>query len=122
MPIAVVDALWAGRTRVPKGLQWEFYGPMFVENWTVPAYDLAKAKALLKAANYKGDPIPYRLLNNYYTNQNATAQVLTEMWRSVGLNVQINSVENWSQIMQRNDSRAVRDWSNSAPFSDPASR
>jgi peptide/nickel transport system substrate-binding protein len=61
------------------------------------------------------------LLNNYYTNQNATAQVITEMWRSVGLNVQINSVENWSQIMQRNDSRAVRDWSNSAPFSDPVS-
>ena len=21
-------------SRVPAGLQWEFYGPMFVENWT----------------------------------------------------------------------------------------
>jgi peptide/nickel transport system substrate-binding protein len=25
---AIVDSLWAGRTRVPKGLQWEFYGDM----------------------------------------------------------------------------------------------
>ncbi|WP_376987842.1 ABC transporter substrate-binding protein [Bosea sp. R86505] len=118
---AIVDSLWAGRTKVPAGLQWEYYGDMFHADWTVPEYNPKLAADLLKQAGYKGDPIPYRLLNNYYTNQNATAQILVEMWRSVGLNVQINSVENWSQIMQRNDSRAVRDWSNSAPFSDPVS-
>ncbi len=118
---AIVDALWSGRTRVPPGLQWEFYGPMFVENWTVPAYDLAKAKALLKEANYKGDPIPYRLLNNYYTNQVSTAQVLVEMWRAAGLNVQIEMKENWQQVFDTNSPRAVRDWSNSAGFNDPIS-
>jgi peptide/nickel transport system substrate-binding protein len=118
---AIVDALWSGRTRVPAGLQWEFYGPMFVENWTVPAYDLTKAKALLKEANYKGDPIPYRLLNNYYTNQVSTAQVLVEMWRAAGLNVQIEMKENWQQIFDTNSPRAVRDWSNSAGFNDPIS-
>ena len=118
---AIVDALWSGRTRVPPGLQWEFYGPMFVENWTVPAYDLAKAKALLKEANYKGDPIPYRLLNNYYTTQVSTAQVLVEMWRAAGLNVQIEMKENWQQIFDANSPRAVRDWSNSAGFNDPIS-
>lgn len=118
---AIVDSLWAGRTKVPAGLQWEYYGDMFHADWTVPEYNPKLAADLLKQAGYKGDPIPYRLLNNYYTNQNATAQILVEMWRSVGLNVQINSLENWSQIMQRDDSRAVRDWSNSAPFSDPVS-
>ncbi|MBN9511852.1 MAG: ABC transporter substrate-binding protein [Alphaproteobacteria bacterium] len=118
---AIVEALWSGRTRVPAGLQWEFYGPMFVENWTVPSFDLAKAKALLKEANYKGDPIPYRLLNNYYTNQVSTAQVLVEMWRQAGLNVQIEMKENWQQIFDTNSPRAVRDWSNSAGFNDPIS-
>jgi peptide/nickel transport system substrate-binding protein len=118
---AIVDALWSGRTRVPAGLQWEFYGPMFVENWTVPAYDPARAKALLKEANYKGDPIPYRLLSNYYTNQVATAQVLVEMWRQAGLNVQIEMKENWQQIFDGNGQRAVRDWSNSAGYNDPIS-
>jgi len=118
---AIVDALWANRTRVPAGLQWEYYGPMFVEGWTVPEYDPKKAQALLKAAGYKGDPIPYRLLNNYYTGQVATAQVLVEMWRQVGLNVQVEMKENWQQIFERNGQRAVRDWSNSAPFSDPIS-
>lgn len=118
---AIVEALWSGRTRVPAGLQWEFYGPMFVENWTVPSFDLAKAKALLKEANYKGDPIPYRLLNNYYTNQVSTAQVLIETWRQAGLNVQIEMKENWQQIFDTNSPRAVRDWSNSAGFNDPIS-
>lgn len=118
---AIVKSLWAGRTRVPAGLQWEYYGPMFVEGWTVPAYDPAKARELLKAANYKGDPIPFRVLNNYYTNQVATSQILVEMWRSAGLNIQIEMKENWQQIFEQNGQRAIRDWSNSAPFSDPIS-
>jgi peptide/nickel transport system substrate-binding protein len=118
---AIVDSLWAGRTRVPAGLQWEFYGPMFVEGWTVPEFNPQKAKDLIKAAGYKGEVIPYRLLNNYYTNQVSTAQVLLEMWRQVGLNVQIEMKENWQQIFENNGQRAVRDWSNSAPFTDPIS-
>lgn len=118
---AIVDSLWSGRTVVPKGLQWEYYGEMFVSDWSVPKYDPAEAQRLLKEAGYKGDPIPYRLLNNYYTNQTPTAQVLVEMWKQVGLNVQIEMKENWSQILSREPGRAVRDWSNSAPFNDPVS-
>ncbi len=118
---AIVDSLWAGRTKVPAGLQWDYYGDMFHADWTVPEYNPTLARDLLRQAGYKGDPIPYRLLNNYYTNQNATAQILVEMWRSAGINVEINMVENWTQIMARGDARAIRDWSNSAPFSDPVS-
>jgi peptide/nickel transport system substrate-binding protein len=118
---AIVDSLWAGRTVVPKGLQWEYYGEMFHADWSVPAFNLNEARRLLREANYRGDPIPYRLLNNYYTNQNATAQVLVEMWRQAGLNVQIEMRENWAQIFSRETPRAVRDWSNSAPFNDPVS-
>jgi peptide/nickel transport system substrate-binding protein len=118
---AIVESLWSDRTKVPAGLQWEFYGPMFVGDWKVPEFDLTKAKALLKEANYKGDPIPYRLLSNYYTNQVSTAQVLVEMWRQAGLNVQIEMKENWQQIFDGNGQRAVRDWSNSAGYNDPIS-
>ena len=78
---AIVDSLWAGRTRVPPGLQWEFYNDMFVPGWTVPPTDVARAKQLLKDAGYKGDAIPYRIRNDYYTAEVATAQVLVEMWR-----------------------------------------
>lgn len=118
---AIVQALFDGRTSVPAGLQWEYYGPMFQKDWTVPTYDQSLAKKLLAEAGYKGEPIPYRLLNNYYTNQVATAQVLVEMWRAVGLNVDIQMKENWQQIFAKDVPRAVRDWSNSALYNDPVS-
>lgn len=115
----IVDALWAGRTRVPKGLQWEFFGDMFIAEWNTPAYDPAKSRQLLKEAGYKGDPIPYRLLNNYYVNQVATSQVLVEMWKQVGVNVAIEVKETFVQLRDRSQPRGVRDWSSGATLSDP---
>lgn len=117
----IVDGLWAGRTRVPPGLQWEFYGPMFIEGWTVPAYDPARAQALLREAGYRGEPIPYRIRNNYYAAEVSTAQVLAEMWRAVGIEARIEVKENWSQVLATVPVRGVRDWSNSAVFDDPMS-
>jgi len=116
---AIVDALWAGRTRVPRGLQWEFFGDMFIADWNVPEYDPALARRLLKEAGYKGDPIPYRLLNNYYVNQVATSQVLVEMWRQVGVNVAVEMRETFVQLRDRSQPRGVRDWSSGATLNDP---
>jgi len=119
---AIVKSLWGNRTNVPAGLQWEYYGPMFQKNWTVPKFDPVLAIRMVKESGYKGEPIPFRVLNNYYTNQVQTAQVLTEMWRAVGLNVDMQMKENWGQIMETaNSARGIRDWSNSAPFNDPVS-
>ena len=66
---AIVDSLWAGRTTIPQGMQWPFFADMFVKSWHVPEFNLATARDLLKQAGYKGDTIPYRLLNNYYTTR-----------------------------------------------------
>lgn len=118
---AIVAALWAGRTSVPKGLQWPHYGDLYIADWSVPAYDPTLARNLVREAGYRGEPIPYRLLPNYYTNQVDTAQILVEMWRQVGLNVEIHMKENTQQLMERSADRALRDWSNSAPFNDPVS-
>ncbi len=118
---AIVDSLWVGRAKVPAGLQWPFYGPMFVEGWTVPKFDPARAQQLLKAAGYDGAPIAYRARNNYYTAEVATAQVLVEMWRAVGLNVHLEVKENWGEVLDKAGPRGVRDWSNSPTFDDPVS-
>ncbi|MBU6498196.1 MAG: ABC transporter substrate-binding protein [Rhodospirillales bacterium] len=117
---AIVDALWAGRSRVPPGLQWEFYGAMFVKGWQVPKTDAAQARALIKAAGYKGEPIAYRVRNDYYTAEVATAQILAELWKQVGLNIDLQVKENWAEVLNKTG-RGVRDWSNSAVFDDPVS-
>jgi len=118
---AIVNGLFLGRTSVPAGLQWEYYGNMFHRDWTVPRFDLALARRLVQEAGYRGEPIPYRVGPGYYTNQIPTAQVLVEMWRAAGLNVRIEMTENWAQIFENNGQRALRDWSNSASFNDPVS-
>jgi len=117
---SVVEALWDGRTRVPAGLQWEYFGDMFLADWKVPEYDLDLARRLVQEAGYNGEPIVFRVLNNYYTNQVSTAQINAEAFRQIGLNVQIEMKENWQQIFDPEAGpRMVRDWSNSAPFPDP---
>jgi peptide/nickel transport system substrate-binding protein len=118
---AIVDGLWAGRAAVPAGLQFPFYGPMFVQGWTVPPFDPARAASLLHDAGYNGEPIPYRIRNGYYTAEVDTAQVLVEMWRAVGIKAEIQVCENWSQVLDTTRPRGVRDWSNSAVFDDPVS-
>ena len=117
----IVDMMWDGRTVVPKGLQFDFYGPMLVEEHNAPAYDPDRARQLLKEAGYNGEVIPYRVLNNYYTGQVQKAQIMAEMWRAVGINVDIQMVENWSQVYDQSSPRGIRDWSNSAGFNDPVS-
>ena len=118
---AIVEALWGGQTVIPAGLQFESFqsSDMFIDGWTVPEFDQELARKLLQEANYKGDPIPYRLLNNYYTNQTATGQILVEMWKQVGLNVEIQMKENWGQVHDPEGERGIREWSASNTINDP---
>jgi peptide/nickel transport system substrate-binding protein len=118
---AIVAALWDRRTTVPRGLQWEFYGDMYLSDIEVPKFDPAEARRLLREAGYRGELIPYRCLNNYYTNQTPTAQIMTEGWRSLGINVELQMVENWGQISSGPpETRGINDWSAAAVVNDPS--
>lgn len=118
---AIVDSLWAGRTEIPAGLQFPFFEGMLAQGWTVPRFDIAEARRLLREANYRGETIPYRMLSNYYTNQVATGQVMVEMWRAAGLNVEVQMVENWGQVQAAGPGRGIFDHSVTAFFNDPIS-
>ncbi len=118
----IADTLFDGRVAIPKGLQWDYFGSMLAKDWESIGYDPARAKALLAEAGYKGEPISYRALAfNYYTNQVPVSQIMTEMWRAVGLNVVLEMKENWGGVLGETPTRGLRDWSNSAPYNDPVS-
>lgn len=114
----IIDALWAGRVGVPRNAQYPVFGPLYDETEQAPEYNPDQARRLLAEAGYKGEPISYRLMNNWYPNQVLTAQTMIEMWRAVGLNVQIEMVENFSQA-QKKPIHAIWDSSIIVSWPDP---
>jgi peptide/nickel transport system substrate-binding protein len=113
----IVSTLWDGGVSIPNGLQMASFGTSYVAEFPMPAYDPRAARDLLRQAGYGGELITYKLLNNYYGLQVATAQVMVEMWRSVGLNVKLQMLENFSQIY-KTPIHAVFDNSATADFPD----
>lgn len=117
----IVDTLYGGRTKVPQGMQMEVFGDMFIPEHKGTPYDPDRAKALLQEAGYKGEPISYRYLQDYYTAEVSTAQVLGSMWEAVGVKVELELKENWSQVEEKvsDEGRGVTNSSNGAYFPDP---
>jgi peptide/nickel transport system substrate-binding protein len=113
----LVETLWAGRVPVPNGFQLPSFGAGYVADFPPLAYDPDQARALLREAGYRGEPITYKLLNNYYTNQVAGAQAMIEMWRAVGIEVRIEMMENFTQIY-RHPVHAIFDSSSTAILPD----
>ena len=95
----IVETLWAGQVGVPaNGFQWDAYGDTFIAEVTGPHYDPEQAAALLAEAGYDGSPIVYRTQAGYYTAELLTAQAVADMWRAVGVTVDLQVVENWGQV------------------------
>lgn len=115
----IVEALYAGRATVPNGLQMQSFGDLYLADHEATAYDPDEARRLLEEAGYDGEPISYRYLPDYYTGEVNTAQILADMWRRVGINVQLELKENWGQIEDDPEGRGIFNWSNSAEYPDP---
>ncbi|TWI30878.1 peptide/nickel transport system substrate-binding protein [Mesorhizobium tianshanense] len=115
---AIVQALWQDKLLIPNGYQLPSFGDAYIEDFPGLAYDPDLARQLLRESGYNGETITYRLLNNYYPNQVAGAQVMVEMWRAVGINVELQMMENFAQIGSK-PINAIFDSSNTATFPDP---
>jgi peptide/nickel transport system substrate-binding protein len=112
----LVDTLWLGKAEVPADHNYPEYGQMFVEGRKLP-FDPAKAKALLKEAGYTGQKITFRTQAGYYTNALEAAQVMVEMWKAVGINIDLQVVETSDQM--KGPGAQIFNWSNSTRLPDP---
>jgi peptide/nickel transport system substrate-binding protein len=113
----LVKALWAGQAFVPNGHQMADFGDMYNPDRKPPQYDPEKAKALLKAAGYKGEEIVLRTMSSYYINALAASQIIQQMWKKVGVNMKLEIVENFTQT--RTPDVMIYPWSNSFRLPDP---
>ena len=112
----LVDTLWNGGAKVPASHNFAEYGQMFLSDHKLP-FDPAKARALLKDAGYKGEKIVYRTMPNYYTNALPAAEILLEMWKTVGINAELQVVESFAQMSAAG--MQIGNTSNSVRLPDP---
>jgi peptide/nickel transport system substrate-binding protein len=115
---ALVAALWRGKTFTPNGHQLPVFGPMYEKDRPGYAYDMAKAKQLLAESGYKGETISYRLIPNYYIYNVEAAQIIQEMWRELGVKVEIEYVESFKAV--RSEGVQIYAWSNTYRVPDPS--
>ncbi len=114
---ALINALWGSKTYTPNGHQLAEFGPMYNKDRKPISYDPEKAKALLKEAGYKGEPLLYKTMATYYVNALSAAQIIQQMWKKIGVNARIEVVENFKQ--KRSKDVAVYPWSNTYRLPDP---
>jgi peptide/nickel transport system substrate-binding protein len=114
----LIDALWGGKTFTPNGHQLPAFGKNYDKTRVGYRYDPAEAKKLLKASSYKGEPVSYRFIPGYYTNSTEAAQIIQEMWKSIGFKIKLEPVENFKAV--RAKGAAIYPWSNTYRYPDPA--
>ena len=114
----IVNALYNGKTKIPNGLQLPSFGEAYDPDYPKPVFDLALAKQELEKSGYKGEVIDYPLLPNVIDSEVAIAEVLREMWKMAGINVEIKIKENWKQITKGQHS--IRNMSATMLWQDPA--
>lgn len=114
---ALVESVWEGRTSVPSGFQDPAFGDLFLSDVNVPAYDPELARSLIKKSGYKNEPIAYRAQTSAYPLELQTSQIIVEMLREVGLNVQLEIKENWDQVYQKPFQSVI--WNESTLFAWP---
>lgn len=112
----LVDTLWLGKAVIPNSHNYPEYGDMYLKEPRT-LFDPAKAKELLKQAGYKGEKITYRTMPAYYTNALDAAQIIVEMWKGIGVNAELQVVENFAQM--RAKGQQVGNNSNSTRLPDP---
>jgi peptide/nickel transport system substrate-binding protein len=111
------EALWGNQAVVPNGHQYPEFGDMYNPDHVGLEYDPERARALIAESDYNGELIKYSTQPNYYLNAMPAAQVIIEMWKEIGLNVELDVVETFSGTDPLE--LQIRTWSNSTRYPDP---
>lgn len=113
------DALWNGEAAVLKGHQYSEWEELYNPQRSDFAYDPDQARQLLEKSSYDGEEIVFATHPVYYTNGQAEAQAVVEMWRKIGVNAKVRVDENWYGNSKSDPEIAVRNLSDWLIVADP---
>ncbi|MHA1565189.1 MAG: ABC transporter substrate-binding protein [Alphaproteobacteria bacterium] len=118
---AIVASLWGGATNVPKPFAFKFYKEYYDETRESRPFDPELAKKLLKEAGYNGEPLNLRIRRGGYPKIEDAGQILVEMWKQVGINVQLEIRKGSAQASDgiADGEVAMISWSNGIHIPDP---
>jgi peptide/nickel transport system substrate-binding protein len=115
----LVRSLWRGRATVPNGFQ---FAGEFGSNPDRSKFEFNpdKAKALIAEAGYNGDALTFRTSPVYYSNGRQAAEAIVEMWKKVGLNAQIEVMEQAAMgKIDEAGQQHITNWSATSALGDP---
>ncbi|MGV0820658.1 ABC transporter substrate-binding protein [Martelella sp. AMO21009] len=99
---AITEALWNGMTFTPTPFNFPEYGPYFdPDRKATYGYDPERAAEFLAESDYDGQTLTWNIVRGFYPNYEAAAEYMVEMWRDLGINVELNIVDNFSLAYQR---------------------
>lgn len=64
-------------------------------------FDPAAARALVAKSGYKGEKLIWHITRSFWTNYDAAAEIMVEMWRAVGINVEAQFLDNFQLAYAR---------------------
>jgi peptide/nickel transport system substrate-binding protein len=64
-------------------------------------FDPAAATALVAKSGYKGEKLIWHITRSFWTNYDAAAEIMVEMWRAVGINVEAQFLDNFQLAYAR---------------------
>ncbi|MGZ9811167.1 ABC transporter substrate-binding protein [Pseudoroseicyclus sp. H15] len=100
---AIVEALFGDLTFHPDvPFNFPEYGPYYDPDAEVRLpYDPERARQLVEETDYDGQPLLWHITRGYYPNYELAAEVMVEMWREVGINVEMQVLDNFSLVYER---------------------
>lgn len=118
----LVEALWGGRAVLMRSHQFpEYEGPIggdqYNEERPYTPYDPDRARQLVEESGYDGSPIVFRTQPAYYTLGAEAAQAMVQMWQDVGINAEVEILDNPYQ--DGVEAIQITNWSNSSFVADP---
>lgn len=116
------EALWGGKAVVPSTHTYPQYGPYYTPDLVTFEYDLEGAKKIIAENGLEGTTLPFYTDPVYYTNGLLAAQAMQEMWREIGVNIELKVVTSWNDPGTPGgwgSPDQIHNWSNPMYFADP---
>ena len=99
---AITKAMWGDASFTPAPFNFPEYGDYYdPDRKGRYTYDPDRAKEFLAKSNYDGQMLNWHITRGFYPNYETAAEFMVEQWRDIGINVQLNIVDNFSLAYKR---------------------